>query len=69
MRIGEAARKGLERVIAKRSACGVALKPDSTGFKILKAFVEGGAGRRSEYQPPPFFDGVRMAARARPCGP
>jgi hypothetical protein len=44
---------------------GVTLKPDSTGFKILQSFVEGGAGRRGDYHPVPFFDGIRMAAPER----
>lgn len=41
---------------------GVALKPDSTGYRILQRFVEGGTGKRSDYHAPPFFEGIRMAA-------
>jgi hypothetical protein len=51
---------------------GVALKPESTGYKILERFVghlEGKAdrsdGKGNDYVPAPFFDGVRMAAPTR----
>lgn len=49
---------------------GVALKPTSTGYRILEQFVrrfEGaaGAGKSGEAAPPPFFQGVRMASPQR----
>jgi hypothetical protein len=51
---------------------GVALKPESTGYRILERFVrhlEGKAdredGKGRDYVPKPFFDGVRMASAQR----
>src|SRR5579862_2763159 len=51
---------------------GVTLKPESTGYRILESFVrhvEGAAdraeGKGSDYVPPPFFSGVRMASPQR----
>ena len=51
---------------------GVALKPESTGYRILERFVrrlEGKAdrsdGKGSGAAPPPFFDGVEMASPQR----
>jgi hypothetical protein len=48
---------------------GVQLKPDSTGYRILDRFVrrlegaaEGSAGKGTDYIPPPFFQGVRLAS-------
>jgi hypothetical protein len=51
---------------------GITLKPESTGYRILERFVrhlEGKAdrsdGKANDYVPPPFFDGVQMAAPQR----
>jgi len=50
---------------------GIQLKPETTGYKILERFVgrlEGrgdAAGKGTDYVPPPFFDGVRMASTPR----
>ena len=72
-----AARKqdGKSRLLVKVSGGqnhggGIALKPDSTGYRILESFVrriEGNRpeGKAADYVPPPFFDGVRMASPQR----
>jgi len=50
---------------------GTQFKPGSTGYRILEAFVsrlEGapeGKGKAADSAPPPFFQGVRMAAPER----
>lgn len=43
---------------------GTQLKPDSTGYKILERFVRG-EGTVVRAEPPPFFQGVRMATPHR----
>ena len=54
---------------------GEVLKPDSTGYRILERFVRGVSGQRgeteydegevSQYNAPPFFDGVQMMTPSR----
>jgi hypothetical protein len=75
-RLAALKKDGKSRLLVKASGGlthggGVQLKPGSTGYRILEAFVsrlEGaaeGRGRGAASAPPPFFQGVRMASPDR----